>query len=60
MDKLLAISKMSRSLETYRQETTMLFEQGSNAPATIGDIEELSRQVFYVLNDFKKAIEAMK
>lgn len=59
MNKQLAINKMSESLETYRQETTMLFEQGSNTPATIGDLEELSRQVFYVLNDFKKAIETL-
>ena len=49
--------KMSDSLEQYRQEINLLFTKGDSAPATKSDLEELSRQIYYVLNDVISNLE---
>lgn len=55
-----AISELDRILsqiaEDFATETKMLFPEGNSEPVTSGDLSELSRQVFYALNEYKKAI----
>lgn len=47
---------LSQITEDFATETKMLFPEGSSNPVTSGDLSELARQVFYALDEYKKAI----
>lgn len=59
-DFAMQISELDRILsqiaEDFATETKMLSPEGNSEPVTSGDLSELSRQVFYALNEYKKAI----
>lgn len=59
MDKTNAYRTVQKAVETFRTETNMLFSKGASEPATQGDLEELSRQVYYALSSIEAAIEAL-
>ena len=59
MDKTNAYRTAQKAVETFRTETNILFSKGASEPATQGDLEELSRQVYYALSSIEAAIEAL-
>jgi hypothetical protein len=59
MDKTNAYRTVQKAVETFRTETNILFSKGASEPATQGDLEELSRQVYYALSSIEAAIEAL-
>lgn len=56
MRKDLLEKELENALGTFADETNALFEAYDQTPATAGDLQELSKQVYYALNSFKKAL----
>lgn len=50
---------LSKCLERYKNEIDLLLEDGSKEIATKSDLKAVAIQVFYLLDDFKNAIENM-
>lgn len=48
--------QLEQALDTFADETNLMFQAYDQVPATKGDLQEFSKQVYYVLNAFKKAI----
>ena len=48
--------KLGESLELYRKEAHSLVSMNGNDNLNQHDMEQIFRQTFYVLDDFKKAI----
>lgn len=48
--------KLEESLELYRKEAHSLVSMNGSENLNAHDMEEIFRQTFYVLDDFKKAI----
>lgn len=48
--------KLESALNTFADETNMLFEAYDQTPATKGDLQELSKEVYYALDSFKKSL----
>ena len=49
--------ELENSVETFRKETQLLFEEGSKEPATIGDLYDLARKTYYVFNDLLENLD---
>lgn len=47
---------LNEALENYSKEIRSIYKEGSREQATEHDINELARQTFYVLDEFRKAI----
>ena len=54
------INKLDQQLtdivNTYSDNVRSLYKEGSHEPATEHDINELARQTFYALDEFRKNI----
>lgn len=48
--------ELEQALDTFADETNLLFDTYDQTPATKGDLCELSKQVYYALNSFKKSL----
>lgn len=53
MDK----DKLREELEAYRIMVASNFQEGSKEPATIGDVVELAKQVYYVFSKFIEELD---
>ncbi len=51
-----AKQRLEKVLEDFNSETRFLFQEGSQEPATINDLAELSRQVYYVISGIIKEL----
>lgn len=48
--------EFDKSLKEFSEQVRSNYPEGSKTAATEGDICELGRQAFYVLNEFKKSL----
>ncbi len=48
--------ELDKALTDFSEEIHGKYAEGSKTPATEGDINELGRQTFYVLDQFKDAL----
>lgn len=48
--------KLTKALSDFSSEMQAQYDDYSKEPVTGGDLSELSRQTFYVLDDFRKNI----
>ncbi len=61
MDKARLGKGLEEALNTFADETNLLFSGSDQTPATKSDMQELSKQTYYALNKFKQSIlDAMK
>ena len=57
MDKLQALeATLDKARDDFSAEIRQMFEEGSNRPATEGDLAELAKQTFYAFGEMKNAI----
>ena len=49
-------SELTKALQVFSNEIRSMYEEASNEPATKNDINELARQTFYTLDEFRKSI----
>ena len=49
-------AKLEKILEEFSSETRLLFPEGSAETATITDLSELSRQVYYLFSELIKEL----
>lgn len=49
-------SELDKALESFKAEIQSRYAEGSSNPATEHDINELARQTFYTLDEFRKSI----
>lgn len=47
---------LDEALKAFSEEMHLQYLESSQRPATEADIHEIARQIFYTLDDFKKAI----
>ena len=47
---------LTKALQDFSEEIRANYEEGSNEPVTENDINELARQTFYTLDEFRKEI----
>lgn len=48
--------KLTSALQDFSEEIRSNYPEGSNTPATYGDINEVARQAFYVMDEFRRDI----
>lgn len=56
MDKSELERKLDEAIQLFSDEIHSQYPEGSKEPVTSDDINEMGRQVSYLLNDFKKII----
>ena len=56
MNKAQLEKELGQALDTFADETNLMFDAYDQTPATKGDLHDLSKQMFYVLNSFKKSL----
>lgn len=56
MDKSVLERKLDEAIQSFSNEIHLQYPEGSKEPVTSGDINEIGRQVSYLLNDFKNII----
>ena len=50
-------AELEKCVEEFRTETLNMFKEGSQEPATIGDLSELARSTYYVFSEILKTLE---